>query len=481
MKVFPMKVAWIFCGFGFASIAMAQSPRALPVVSVSPKSIEEVKADRVAPIGADGQIGPWIDLKSTGISRNAPTWVMAWDSMSTNPSTLAAYSGNPYGTSPGPQRIFLDDYRIYQVCNDMRMAGSTAKFGRFARIGIFWNPNGTKPASGSGSCYIKITAAAKFDDSGYGPAADFLYSGIVASVSNLTSGSKFVTVDLSSTNLGMPLPIGTGALQIEIGSIGSGNTFQKLQSPAAAYPLWSNMLSPGEPQFPGTNPSGSGDLEWEDDTDPALPGVNLSNYIFEDFSNTFLTGNQFAEQYSLDYTSINKGVLQTAAALFADTNIVTIGGTVNHEDVALGVPKSVSIEIYDASTNSLLSTQTVPVSTSGKYVAFDPRQATGGNYKIYAKTSHWLRKLNTVNTTGAISKTNINFSLQNGDVDGDNAVTIFDYLALSSYFDKNDSEFDWKLTDAGGLQPRLADLDEDGSVSIFDYVILSRNFDLNGD
>jgi hypothetical protein len=59
----------------------------------------------------------------------------------------------------------------------------------------------------------------------------------------------------------------------------------------------------------------------------------------------------------------------------------------------------------------------------------------------------------------------------NGDCDGDNSVTIFDYIILSDSFDKStgDSGFDAR-----------SDLDGDGTVSIFDYTYLSDNFERSG-
>jgi hypothetical protein len=62
--------------------------------------------------------------------------------------------------------------------------------------------------------------------------------------------------------------------------------------------------------------------------------------------------------------------------------------------------------------------------------------------------------------------------LINGDVDGDDSVSILDYLELSAAFDS-------QVGDPGYL-PRI-DLDDDGFVSILDYLILSANYDLIGE
>jgi len=85
--------------------------------------------------------------------------------------------------------------------------------------------------------------------------------------------------------------------------------------------------------------------------------------------------------------------------------------------------------------------------------------------------SHWLSRRLPVNLSTFDSAT-VSASLVNGDVDGDNSVSIFDYIDLSGSFDKatGDAGFDAE-----------ADLDGDGAVTIFDYIILSNNFDVSGE
>ncbi len=59
-----------------------------------------------------------------------------------------------------------------------------------------------------------------------------------------------------------------------------------------------------------------------------------------------------------------------------------------------------------------------------------------------------------------------------GDIDNDDAVTVFDYIELSSSFDLN-------LGDPGYNE--MADLDGDTSITIFDYILLSQFFDRVGE
>jgi len=94
----------------------------------------------------------------------------------------------------------------------------------------------------------------------------------------------------------------------------------------------------------------------------------------------------------------------------------------------------------------------------------------------------WLSR-----SLGSVTVTNdqqggLNALMINGDIDRDNGVTVFDYDALSRYFDRTSADADWRTPDlSDGIAPFRADLDGDGSVSVFDYDILSRNFDLQGD
>lgn len=94
-----------------------------------------------------------------------------------------------------------------------------------------------------------------------------------------------------------------------------------------------------------------------------------------------------------------------------------------------------------------------------------------GRYNISIKGDHWLRKTFGETLVGA-EGVNLSASLVNGDIDNDNAITIFDYVALSDAFDATEGAANWNA---------LADLDGDGIISIFDYIILSANFDMTGD
>jgi|GEM_PF-4232596 len=111
-------------------------------------------------------------------------------------------------------------------------------------------------------------------------------------------------------------------------------------------------------------------------------------------------------------------------------------------------------------------TKDVTLDAAGRFEWSTSRQ---GNYGIRIKTGHWLGETQTVTLGGP---RDVAWSLVNGDIDGDNVVTVFDYDALSAAFDSVPGDANWNPA---------ADLDGDLAVTVFDYDILSQNFDRQGD
>ncbi|MBL8088265.1 MAG: fibronectin type III domain-containing protein [Chthonomonas sp.] len=101
-----------------------------------------------------------------------------------------------------------------------------------------------------------------------------------------------------------------------------------------------------------------------------------------------------------------------------------------------------------------------------------------GTYTVRVKGKHWLSEaiegvpVGTFGTSGPFE-----FSLRNGDIDGDDTVSVFDYFILSEYFDIDSTAPNWTTVGADGFAPVDADIDGDEAVTAFDYFILSYNFD----
>lgn len=154
-------------------------------------------------------------------------------------------------------------------------------------------------------------------------------------------------------------------------------------------------------------------------------------------------------------------------------DLENIAGTANLlglSDPALAVNYPVTFTFRDESFNQVGSPVTINVAADGSYSFASP--VADGVYYVSAKAGHWLSKrLGKIKIRGGQSPLLV-FNMLNGDVDSDDVVSVFDYIALSDAFDADSSSSNWNPN---------ADLDGDGVVSVFDYIILSDNFDLAGD
>ncbi|GIV21240.1 MAG: hypothetical protein KatS3mg023_2991 [Armatimonadota bacterium] len=95
-----------------------------------------------------------------------------------------------------------------------------------------------------------------------------------------------------------------------------------------------------------------------------------------------------------------------------------------------------------------------------------------GTYDVAFKASHWLRAV--VPNVAVVNSdvTGVDVSLTNGDIDGDNEVTLFDFGELVAAFGSVPGDSSWNPD---------ADLDGDEEVTLFDFGILVRNFGAMGD
>ncbi len=133
-----------------------------------------------------------------------------------------------------------------------------------------------------------------------------------------------------------------------------------------------------------------------------------------------------------------------------------------------GMP--VTIEIRAVGGAVPLDTQTTVLDASGNYCV--NTFLRNGNYDIYCKASHWLKKRKSNVAIGIGGVNGVNFLLTNGDCNNDNFNDFFDYLVLSAAYE---SVFGDATYNAG------ADLNGDLAVDFFDYLILSDKYELDGD
>jgi hypothetical protein len=150
----------------------------------------------------------------------------------------------------------------------------------------------------------------------------------------------------------------------------------------------------------------------------------------------------------------------------------TISGVVTLGDFA-GNPttQQVTFQIRNVGSTSALESHTVTLGPGGAFSFNLLPVLPAGVYDITAKGSHWLRARRTSITIAPTGVAGQNFTLTNGDVDGDNEVSIGDYAALSAAYGSEPGDSNWNPN---------ADLNGDGTVDIGDFAILSGNFGMSG-
>ena len=105
------------------------------------------------------------------------------------------------------------------------------------------------------------------------------------------------------------------------------------------------------------------------------------------------------------------------------------------------------------------------VNGTASYSITVPGGVGAGPVKLAAKFTTFLRK---VRGSVALGSSGQDFTMVNGNVDGDTEVSILDYIELSTAYGS--------VEGSGAYGTGTADLDKDGEVSILDYIILSTTY-----
>ncbi len=118
-----------------------------------------------------------------------------------------------------------------------------------------------------------------------------------------------------------------------------------------------------------------------------------------------------------------------------------------------------TVTVFDPNTG-MSSPMMVQQDSTG---AFELHWVPEGQWQILFKMPHFLGIRLPLDVTNDVQ--NVALSFINGDADGDNQVTLFDYLVLDGAF---------------GQAHTMADLDGDGQVTLFDYLIIDGSFGAQG-
>lgn len=145
------------------------------------------------------------------------------------------------------------------------------------------------------------------------------------------------------------------------------------------------------------------------------------------------------------------------------------GGTVTLQDfgaTTTGVAVTVRLHVQGAGTPFA----TVP-GVLGAAGALTIGIPVTGTMDVRVKASHWLTAVRTNVVVGNGGVTGQTFSLKNGDVNGDNAINIADFIQFRVALGSSSGSANWNPN---------ADLDGNGSVAIADFLVLRRNFGSSG-
>jgi hypothetical protein len=231
---------------------------------------------------------------------------------------------------------------------------------------------------------------------------------------------------LETTSNPNPLPL-VGEVQIDGDSatILSVNTID-----------WSDVDTPNQPipQFAMDLPT-------------VFPPGNVAHLLFD------LTLNEVRTRVSGTYTIAASGV----------ASYRTVNGVITLGDYAAPTGgMNIPVEVRTHGEVMPVETHVVALSDAGEYQF---QTALWGSFDLSAKGSHWLRQ--TVRGVSLEKDARVDFTLTNGDIDGDNEVTLFDFGQLVAAFGSIPGDANWNPN---------ADLDGDGEVTLFDFGILVRNF-----
>ncbi|MEJ5250627.1 MAG: carboxypeptidase regulatory-like domain-containing protein [Armatimonadota bacterium] len=153
---------------------------------------------------------------------------------------------------------------------------------------------------------------------------------------------------------------------------------------------------------------------------------------------------------------------------FEQVAVWSVSGNVQLRDFE-GDVTQVPVTVELRQDGNVVRTATVNLDADGNYTL---PAVLPGTYDLAFKASHWLRVVVPGVVVADGDVTDVNVSLTNGDIDGDNEVTLFDFGALVAAFGSMPGDSNWNAD---------ADLDGDEEVTLFDFGVLVRNFGAIGD
>ncbi|MDW8103677.1 MAG: dockerin type I domain-containing protein [Armatimonadota bacterium] len=155
------------------------------------------------------------------------------------------------------------------------------------------------------------------------------------------------------------------------------------------------------------------------------------------------------------YLDVDNVALRASTTLLGRVALADYGGDYRCQRV--------QVQIRDSRGRVVWRGQ-LPLSVDGEFEVVYEANVPAGVYNVAIRGAHWLQR---VVTGVSLPEGVVNVTLTNGDIDGDNEVSLLDFGALLQAFGTTPGDTRWNP---------YADLDGDGEVSLLDFGILLRNF-----
>lgn len=131
--------------------------------------------------------------------------------------------------------------------------------------------------------------------------------------------------------------------------------------------------------------------------------------------------------------------------------------------------QTVHVRVIDPLSGLAEAEASCPLSVEGEFELLLEDGVPSGVYDVAIRGVHWLQRMvRNVSLPGGW----VTAALVNGDVDGDNEITLYDFGEVVSSFGTTPSDAAWNPN---------ADLDGDGEVSLLDFGVLFKNFGVIGE
>ncbi|HTQ11227.1 MAG TPA: dockerin type I domain-containing protein, partial [Fimbriimonadaceae bacterium] len=165
---------------------------------------------------------------------------------------------------------------------------------------------------------------------------------------------------------------------------------------------------------------------------------------------------------------VTNGIASNPVSVTIATKIVK--GTVTLQNYSVS-PNGVAVklQIRHVGSTTALDSQSVVLDSSGSFQMATTLAA--GTYDIAVKGAHWLREKLGSKAIGSSGLSGLQFSLVNGDINGDNTVSLADFAILKQAYGSTAGQSNWNPN---------ADLDGNGSVGLSDFGILKVRYGQSG-